>query len=1222
MVSYIYKQFLNVFIVQNLIKRPGRPAVPRPMPRSINEADIETSGGGEPSTSAGINTNQTGGGEPSTSANVASSSRRRTRSSTAIRVRTQNYYNNNVTCVDIELDYPEVSVQNFVRENRETIVPQLITNNTKIQFKVKCNYYKAVNDAQVEKSWFVSNKAVPYSPNFLSEGAQKLDEKIANYASGSSGWIVRNIETCSFCCVKFVNVMRLNGQSFVRTPAKVYNKKCCINVKNKDNFCFLYALLSVWKYDEVREYYRHEPEEYKNFFSLLKYKESDMPMKINSIPKFERQNPQFRINILKYLDDDEQVDDNLDEMLEVYKNPHFDLLYRSQNKNSITIPINLLIVEGVNNFHYLGIRNMSRLLNIRSNIPTRIQGKWCENCFRCFRLQQTYDKHLNLCKSNTLKNVLYTMPENKELKFTDWSKTIPPAYIAIADFESLLKPNGNGQLHTPLAVGVLIIPGIEHEAAFEATYKCFFGEDCVVQFLEYLEDMGKCIKAWYETHTNKPMVLSEVENEAFGQASSCYLCKTNIEGVKHRDHDHFTGRFLGATCASCNLARRIRKPFLPVIFHNFKGYDLHHIMKYGLSNMKHWRSTCIPQSSEKFLSLHSYIKGSVSLRFLDSLQFMNASLGNLVSILSDDRFVYTNSLQLPQYIIRRKGVFPYSYITDMEKLNEGLPSMEAFNDLIQSITYADYEHAQNTYRDCECNSLKDYMLLYLKLDVYLLADVFCEFRSASHQEDGLEPCNYYSIPGMSWDSALNSIGNKELHLLQDSSMYEFFEYGVRGGMTFVNKHYIDNSNGEILYIDINNLYGYALSEKLPCRDFEWVLEESILKELINNLPGDNDDIGYVLEVDLHIPAEYHNYLKDLPPAPCKQKPPGSSTEKLLLTLEDKQHYVIHYRLLKYYLSLGVQVTQVHRAVKFFQDTIFSNYIACNTQKRASTTHKFLKDFYKLKNNSLFGKTVENLRKRMNLRLVTNERQLLSYSSKPTFQRIKMIDEDFAALTLGKETICLNRPVYVGQAILDISKLRMYKLNYTELQKYRDQFACEIEIVAGDTDSFFLHCRGVSVADQLLPTMLSDELLDSSNFDCTHPLYSNRFTNQIGKFKDETGQKFKIIEGVFLRPKCYSLKTDQDDEIKKAKGVTYKTVKDSLAHEHYLHMYYAYDPKADDDEYDGMPTKRFCVEQTTIRSINHQLKTVTASKVALSCMDDKRLWIDANTSLPYGHCDIA
>jgi hypothetical protein len=821
------------------------------------------------------------------------------------------------------------------------------------------------------------------------------------------------------------------------------------------------------------------------------------------------------------------------------------------------------------------------------------------------------------------------MPEQKELKFTDWSKTISPAFIAYADFESLLEPCEVGQKHKPIAAAVLIMPGFEHTSAYDPEYKVFFGESCVIEFLTYLEEWGKKIKTWYKTYAHFPIDLTRMEETAFEEAKHCYLCgiKFNLQKtqIKVRDHDHFTGRYLGAACNKCNMSRRLKKSYLPIFFHNLKGYDMHHILKYGLSNFKDWSISCIPQTAEKFLALCCYIKDSVQLRFLDSYQFLNCSLSVLASLLPEEKKLFTNTLPFPDYVKKRKGVFPYSYITSVEKMSEALPEMQHFNDEIQTIDEEDYEHAQLSYRDCQCSSLKDYLLLYLKLDVYLLADIFQTFRETAREEDGLEPCRYFTIPGLSWDSALKSMGEMSLELLQDSTVYEFFEAGVRGGMTFVNKHFVDNTDGEILYIDINNLYGYALSQKLPCSNFEMIQDTKQLQDIVSSLPHENSDVGYYLEVDLHIPPHLHNKFKDLPPAPVKQCPPGSKTKKLMLTLEDKLNYKVHYSLLKFFIEMGVQVTKVHRACKFKQAYVFSEYIAHNTSRRASACNKFQKDFYKLKNNSLFGKTVENLRKRINIRIVNNERKLITTASRPNFQRLSLIDKDLAIATLGKETICLNRPVYIGQAILDISKLRMYRLNYEELEKYRTTFNCQIEIVAGDTDSFFLHCRNVSVRDQLLPQMLRDELLDSSNFSPEHSLYSEKFTNQIGKFKDETGCKFEIIEGVFLRPKCYSLKTDNDKAIKKAKGVTYKSVKEKLSHSNYLHLFYAYDPRGindDDDDDEQVPLKKVCLDQTTIRSKQHQLFTVNTRKVALNCMDDKRQWLDNNTSLPYGHCGLA
>ena len=322
-------------------------------------------------------------------------------------------------------------------------------------------------------------------------------------------------------------------------------------------------------------------------------------------------------------------------------------------------------------------------------------------------------------------------------------------------------------------------------------------------------------------------------------------------------------------------------------------------------------------------------------------------------------------------------------------------------------------------------------------------------------------------------------------------MYEFFESGIRGGMTFVNRHQAArDAETELLYIDINNLYGWALSQQLPARDFKWVVEPAELAAIMSRpLPDETADHGYVMQVDLSVPAELHDRLSDLPPAPVSQCPPGSKQKKLLLSFEPKKHYVIHSALLKFYIEeLGVKVDCVHRDISFSQERVFSNYIAKNTEKRAQSTTKFKKDYYKLKNNALYGKTVENLKKRKDVRLCNNRTSFVAQSSKPTYRRCIIIKENLVAAMLNKESICLDRPVYIGQAVLDLSKLRMYRLQYVELQRYRHQFpGSKINIIAGDTDSFFLEVRGIALATQLLPQMMRDGLLDTSNYPADSPL---------------------------------------------------------------------------------------------------------------------------------------
>jgi len=267
----------------------------------------------------------------------------------------------------------------------------------------------------------------------------------------------------------------------------------------------------------------------------------------------------------------------------------------------------------------------------------------------------------------------------------------------------------------------------------------------------------------------------------------------------------------------------------------------------------------------------------------------------------------------------------------------------------------------------------------------------------------------------------------------------------------------------------------------------------------------------------------------------------------------------------------------------------------------------------LKNNALYGTTVENLRKRNDLRLCNTDRKLVTYASKPTFKRSKVICQDLVAAMLSKDTICLNRPVYIGQAVLDLSKLRMYRLQYQDLAEYRQRFSCEINILAGDTDSFFLEVCGVDLTTQLLPAMMHDGLLETSNYNPASPLFSKLHENEIGLFKDESGGKDVFMEWVFLRPKCYSMLTESNISKHRAKGVTRRT---PLLHQQYLDVYHSFHP--DDQQ---TPPKRVSAGQHNFRSDNHSILTVSYNKVALSVVDDKRMWLTQNTSLPYGHYDL-
>ena len=1059
----------------------------------------------------------------------------------------------------------------------------------------KVQYYALAefeNVHQDRKQWYLSHRAVPYSSDFITDIGEKLDEKIANYTEKGSGWRLIQIVTLGFIITKTSDVIYLSGRSYIPTPAALKQSLAVVNVENTDGYCFIYSILAVLKYTDVPRKHASRPKQYRQYFAELQYDENWMPMKLKTIPAFERRNPALSINVFRY---NEVIDIPVDE--EVYKNPHVDIIYRSRNPNGR--PIYLLLLEQKEKYHYVAVTNLDRLLNMEHHhfIEKRIRCKWCPMCLHGFRSETSLEKHAVLCRQNSSGTTMYVMPAKKELRFKDWSKTDSPAYVVYADIEAILpQHNVYDQKHVPIAVGMLVVP---IKATGQPQYYVFHGWNCLRDFLQQLETLVQTeIEPWYRANSTKPLIWADVDEQLrFAAADECYLCRKITLEQLVPDHDHFTGKFIGAACNECNLARRIR-PFLPVVFHNFRGYDCHHILKWALNGFPHWELSIIPTTLEKYLSLTVRIN-RFQVRFLDSLQFLNESLAKLVTGLQD---VPITSTQFPIHIARSKGIFPYNYAVSYERLQTTLELPPQW----PGISETEYQKAQEVWTELGCTNLLEYMLQYMKLDVYLLADVFEAFRTKALHEDRLEPLNFYSIPGMSWASALISL-DRDIELIQDPEMYRLFDVGIRGGMTFVNKHHVCAADTtSMLYIDINNLYGWALSQPLPYGSFEWVMDNAELDALLQGLlaaeTGSSSSTGYLMEVDIMIPDELHDFLDQMPVAPISQCPPGSKVKKLLMTHEPKSNYIIHWRLLQFYMQLGVRVAKLHRAIRFKQAAIFKAYIDGNSEKRAAACSKFEKDYYKLKNNSLYGKTVENLKKRLNVRLCNNERKLVTYTSKAQFRRSMHIAEGLVAVLLNKEQVVLDRPSYIGQAVLDLSKLRMYELQYRDLARYRQMFqGSKISIMAGDTDSFFLKLQNID-REQLLRQMMEDGLLDTSNYPQNHVLYSNAITNKIGCFKDESEARVQYMEWIFLRPKCYSLLTDCGPKMR-AKGVQLSQT--SINHNTYRHVY----------EELG---RSVAVSQTTIRSIEHQLFTMTNTKVALSCNDDKRSWVGQNKSWAYGH----
>ena len=842
-------------------------------------------------------------------------------------------------------------------------------------------------------------------------------------------------------------------------------------------------------------------------------------------------------------------------------------------------------------------------------------------------------------------------PQGSYVEFKNYGNRLQVPFVIYADFESLLPSVDKGGSER-------VRPYQEHIACgFSYKVVCSFnekysrpiqggrGKDAVYDFLTgVMEEANRCTKI--VDKIKKPLRMTPSDEADFLCSEKCNICGKvyDEDSVRVRDHCHMTGRYRGSAHQSCNLNFKVTKK-IPVVFHNLRGYDGHFIMQQigRVCKERSWvdekgkkhemNVNVIPSGMEKYIA---FTMGQ-RLVFIDSFQFMSLSLASLAKSLAPTDFKHlTHEFGERTELMERKGVYPYEYMDSFERFEEDcLPAQSKFFSSLtgEGITDEDYDHAKEVWKAFGMRNMGDYHDHYMAADVLLLADVFESFRNNCLKNYGLDPCHYFSSPGMAWDAMLRMTGVK-LELISDVDKYNFVEKGIRGGISFIGKRYSKANNPMVpnfdekkpttfvTYLDANNLYGWAMCKPLPTGNFKWnssKQNDELLKSLAEIPKGRSPLEGMILEVDLEYPAELHDHHNDYPLAPqslkiecdwqsdyCramrdKHNIPTGVVPKLVTTLCNKTKYVLHYENLVLYLSLGMKLTKIHRALSFDQSQWLKPYADFNTQRRKeakSRGDEFGVIFFKLMNNSVFGKTMENIRKRVDVRLVTSEKQMIKISSKPTFASSKIFNENLVAVRRVKERLLMNKPIYVGMSILDLSKCLMYDFHYDYVKA---RYGPKARLLFTDTDSL---CYEVETKDVYEDFWSDKHLFDFSGYDKDHKYWDDTNKKVIGKFKDET-KGVPIVEFVGLRSKMYSFEKMGGKSVNRAKGVQKSVVSNGISHKDYR------------DTLLGGGQMRH--EMTTIRSDRHRLWTCEVNKISLSCFDDKRYILPSGVdSYAYGH----
>ena len=1109
----------------------------------------------------------------------------------------------------------------FLQEAKDSIINILSTSgNIKTRLYFNCVMEKETVEGPQEYNFcFHSGEKIILENTDLEEVFNQMVDEIeaaiqkTENAEGS-GWKLKSVIDIKLYTTEWVP---LNASSYMELPIYLANKKAIINMQNQDNKCFLWSVLRAL--NPTKKHPERVDNDLISKQDTLNMKGIKYPVSLRDIDKFEELNLNISITVLGYNENDK-----------VYP-------LRVSKYTGSEHDITLMLIRNTENSHYCLVDKLSSLLasQINNHKGTRY---FCLRCLNNFDCLKSLNEHKEFCYSHECTKI--NMPEKGTmLHFKNFHHSEKVPFIVYADLEALIKEMHNCD---PNPQNSYIKKYQKHEAvSFSYYIKCFDDSVCEPILRTYTKttpeekDAMEVFVQWLEEDVRalaniniKEMIFTKEDKKRFNEEKECWICREPLNNDKVRDHCHYTGRYRGAAHNKCNL--KYRKPkFIPVVFHNLSGYDSHLFIKHlGFTSGD---IDCIPNNEEKYISFSKNIKVgeylnkktgetkniNFKIRFIDSFKFMSVSLETLVNNLPEDAFNnlgrYYKDDELS--LLKRKGVYPYEYMNTEERFNETkLPPKEAFYSRLsgEGITNEDYKHALKVWNVFKMKTFKDYHELYNETDVLLLADVFENFRDNSLKNYKLDPAHYFTAPGLAWDACLKMTG-VNLELLTDIDMLLMVEKGIRGGISMISTRYGEANNKYmeggfnknkpskyIQYLDANNLYGTAMSMKLPTHGFKWMTDKEKITLMEQQELNTWNKTPCILEVDLEYPKELHDLHNDYPLCPegikCK-----NNFEKLIPNLRDKKKYILHYKNLIQYINLGMKLTHIHRGIKFVESEWLKPYIDMNTNLRTQAKNNFEKDFFKLMNNSVFGKTMENIRNRVVIKLVNNRKTALGLASKPNFRHCKIFNENLISIHMKQTSLKMNKPVYLGMCILDLSKTIMYEFHYKYIKrKYGDK----ARLLFTDTDSLMYEIETEDFYKDISEDVINR--FDTSDYPDNHPSGIPTGINKkvLGVFKDETAGKC-IKEFVGLRAKLYTFKMFEGDENKRCKGIKKKVIQKSITHEDYKTCLFT-----------GKEQLR---KMNIIRSYDHEIYTEEVNKVALCPNDDKRYILeDGIHTMAWGH----
>ena len=1149
---------------------------------------------------------------------------------------------------DVLYNFKNGSVDYLIYENDS------LNHYNIFQLKLNLLLEKVTDKGELQKSeFFICTPKYEFNTKLYESFHEYILNRVENSQHEGSNW--------TYVGVKELNMVFMNGAvdvrggtnreitvpcygSYIPWPANTPGESCIINIKTEKD-CVQLCMIAHFL-------------EGKNVLTPESYFEINEVRKLVNFPS--------DINTPISLDKFEHIENFTNTSIFLYafygqgKKKSLGLVRRGRGKT--TDRSRWIYLLSLDNTHVVLINNIQEFIKLsrKSNKTKPKNKKYCEICCKLLE-KSNYDLHFGMCYKMTGTSNVKLPKDDASFKFTAHKALQKAPFVCYYDTEAkLVGCNDGGRVseHKILAYKYIIVDDKSHVIAKKI--EVGGGDNLATRLIEnisrdYKSALHERAKKW-----NTTPVLTDEEKEIFNACTQCMICNVKFGKKKRKIRHHdwckpvvvsetgevIESNYVATLCDCCNIVQTEKYYNLACFAHNSGRYDSKFILD-GITN-SHKIKGILTKSGENYISIkiaNTFIDGignerSLTLDFKDSLNFQNASLEKLVETLAVENHefnLFKCELQKDGYslevinMLLRKGVFPYEYITSELVLEENnLPPRESFHSKLKqsNISNEEYGFAQEVFRKAGCRNIKDYLELYLKTDVLLLAEVMEAFRLDCSRYYKLDPAHMFTTPGFAIQAALLH-SKREIDLLRDISVITEFERNIRGGFTsvvqgkatFNNKYLKDfDPNDAIstgLFLDVNSLYPTVLQGKLPVGGFKELSEEEVKKFKVDEIDLDGD-YCYALLIDFEIPDDVKEYTDDLPLGihqevitsdklsdftasmidECDYK--FINSPSLIASHDSQSNYLISLNLLRLYEGIGLKCTKIHRIFRFKQEALFKEFIEKNIELRKNSNSTSKKNLFKLMSNSIYGKLLFNVRKHCTqTKLITSQKEYMKHANDPFLIETIPIGADKLIMKFQEKNIDLKYPLYVGWFVLELSKYHMYNLYYNVLKKeYRENMS----LVYMDTDSFLLSFKNVDVYEEISNGILS-QCIDTSNFPPNHKLFSNENKGKLGLLKSETGD-LPIAEAVCLAPKAYSMLLNDNTVKNAAKGVN-RSEKNKLKHEIYQQIH------------DGT-LKEIQSVCPTIRSIENNLYTLQTKKHALVKLDRKRYWLDRENSVAYGH----